>query len=68
MAFTVAAPPVDVVADVEAEVAGADDGGADVDAGADELAGVLGLLPPHAAAVTASPVSASALTRVEKCR
>ena len=47
---------------------GADDAAAGVDAGADELLDVLGLLLPHAAAVAASPASASAPARCEKCR
>jgi len=56
-------------AGADAEVAGDVDGAADVDAGADvELLDVLGLLPPHAAAVAASPASASAPTSCEKCR
>ncbi len=70
MAATVAGEAV-----VGDEVAGdddaaGDDGAADVDAGADAglLDDVLGLLPPHAAAVAASPASASAPTSFEKDR
>ena len=65
MAAMAAAPP----GEVEPEVAGADDAGADdVTAGADvELLVALGLLPPHAVARTASPASASAPSRCEKC-
>ena len=65
MALTAAAPPVDPDAEVAGDVEGADDvgGGADV-----ELFDALGLLPPHAVATTASPASARAPTRCEKCR
>src|SRR5215469_6023794 len=60
---TAAALPGDVVA--AGEVAGADDvaGGADVG-----LFDALGLLPLHAVARTASPASARAPARCEKCR
>jgi len=61
MAATAAAPP--------GEVAGDDDVGAgDVGGGADVVLGALGLLPPHAVASTASPASATAPTRCDKCR
>jgi hypothetical protein len=64
MAVMAAVPPVDVG---DAEVAG-DEGGADVAGGADVVFDVLGLLPPHAVAMAASPASASAPTTCEKCR
>ena len=70
MAATVAGDAV-----VEDEAAGddyvaGDVGAADVDAGADAglLDDVLGLLPPHAAAVAASPASANAPTSFERYR
>jgi hypothetical protein len=64
IAVTAAAPPTAA----DDEVAGADDDAAEVDAGADvELPDVLGLLL-HAAAVTASPASASPPSKCEKCR
>jgi hypothetical protein len=64
-AVMAAVPPVDP----DAEVAGDDTGGADVGGGADdELLDALGLLPPHAVARTASPASARAPTRCNKCR
>jgi hypothetical protein len=64
IALVAAAPPVEA----DDDVAAGDDEAAEVDAGADvELLDVLGLLL-HAAAVTASPASASPPSRCEKCR
>jgi hypothetical protein len=65
MAVMAAVPPVDVG---DAEVAGDDAGGAEVAGGADVVFDVLGLLPPHAVAIAASPASARAPTTCEKCR
>jgi hypothetical protein len=63
IALTVAVPPVGA----DDDAAGEDDVAAGVDGGA-EVPDALGLLPPHAAAVAASPASARAPTRCEKCR
>lgn len=63
MAVMAAVPPVDVG---DAEVAG-DEAGAEVAGGADVVFDVLGLLPPHAVAIAASPASARAPITCEKC-